>query len=239
MASRSARSASTDLGLGSRLDLRGVRRRGGLRGAVLVLRGAATAEVRRAVALAGHLCRHHILVAVDGGSRSCRACRLTPDLFVGDGDSSRRIPEDIPAVVYPADKDFSDLSGALAEVALRRVQVVVLAGLVGGRLDHEWTNLFEIGSQAGRFAAILAPTSRGTVMITARGCTARTAPGRTVTLLVLGGSATVSLRGTRWELRRRRLRPGSHGLSNVTGARLDLAVHAGVVALVFPPAGRS
>jgi thiamine pyrophosphokinase len=206
---------------------------------VLVLRGAAAAEVRRAVALAGRLCRHHILVAVDGGSRSCRACRLTPDLFVGDGDSSRRVPEDVPAVVYPADKEFSDLSGALAEVALRRVQVVVLAGLVGGRMDHEWANLFEAGSEARRFAAILAPTSRGTVLITTRGCTARTTPGRTVSLLVLGGSATVSLHGARWELRRRRLRPGSHGLSNVTGSKLDLVVHAGAVALVFPPAGRS
>lgn len=200
-----------------------------------MLRGAPRAEVRRAVALAGRLSDTCILVAVDGGLRSCRACRLRPDLFVGDGDSSRRIPVDLPSVVYPADKDFSDLAGALGEGARRRAQVVVLAGLLGGRLDHEWGNLFEVGSRAGRFAGIVAPTARGTVLITAHGCTARTVPNRTVSLMILGGAATVSLHGTRWELFRRRLRPGSHGLSNITGAKLDLMVHAGVVALVFPP----
>jgi len=199
-----------------------------------VLRGAARAEVRRAVALARRLSGTCILVAVDGGLGSCRACRLKPHLFVGDGDSSRRIPTDIASVVYAADKDFSDFAGALVEVARRRVRVVVVAGLLGGRVDHEWANLFEVGSRAGGFAAILAPTARGTVLITSHGCTAVTVPNRTVSLMILGGSATVSLRGTRWELSRRRLRPGSRGLSNITGAEIDLAVHAGVVALVFP-----
>jgi hypothetical protein len=51
---------------------------------------------------------------------------------------------------------------------------------------------------------------------------------------VLSGSATVTLRGTRWKLREQRIRPGSRGLSNLTGKTLDLVVHAGVVALVFP-----
>jgi len=204
-----------------------------------VLRGAARAEVRRAVALARGLSDGCILVAVDGGWASCRACRLRPHLFVGDGDSARRIPTEVASVVYPVDKDFSDLAGALAEVARRRAQFVVVAGLLGGRVDHEWANLLEVGRRAGRFAAILAPTSRGMILITSRGCTAVTVPKRTVSLMVLGGSATVSLRGTRWELSRRRVRPGSHGLSNVTGARLDLAVHAGVVALIFPARARS
>ena len=50
----------------------------------------------------------------------------------------------------------------------------------------------------------------------------------------LGGVATVSLGGTRWTLRRARLRPGSLGLSNVTGTSLRLTVHSGSVALLFP-----
>jgi hypothetical protein len=50
----------------------------------------------------------------------------------------------------------------------------------------------------------------------------------------LGGSCTVTLRGTRWKLERRRLRLGSLGLSNVTGTALDMTVHAGCAGLVFP-----
>jgi thiamine pyrophosphokinase len=202
----------------------------------VVLAGARRAELERAVSLDRELSTHRLVVAVDGGVRTCRASGLHPDLFVGDGDSSRGIPADIPSIVYPTDKAFSDLAGALDEVVVRGVQVVTVAGLLGGRLDHEWANLHEIGSRAPKLAGILAPTARGTVCVTSRGCRAATEPGQRVSLMVLGGAATVSLRGTRWTLRRKRIRPGSRGLSNVTGTTLDLAVHSGVVALVFPDA---
>ncbi len=216
------------------IQLRGLGRRVLVRGAVLVLNGASGEELTRAVALAGLLSEACILVAVDGGLRACRTSGRTPDLFVGDADSSGRRPKDLPAVVYPPDKDLSDLSAALAEVRRRRVDVVIVAGLLGGRLDHEWANVFEIGAHARRFAGILAPTRRGTVLVTARGCKAATVPGRLVSVFVLGGAATVSLGGTRWKLRNERIRPGSRGLSNITGKTLNLTVHSGVVAVVFP-----
>ena len=216
------------------VQLRGLRRRGGVQGAVLVLQGASRAEVQRAAALGALLSDRCLLVAVNGGLRSCRASRRRPDLFVGDGDSSNNIPSGIPAVFYPKDKNFSDLAGALGEMHDRRVQVVVLAGLLGGRLDHEWANLLELGAHAKGFAGILAPTDRGTVLVTGRGCKAVTVRNRMVSLVALGQSATVSLRGTHWTLHRKRIRPGSLGLSNITGAELNLSVHTGVVALVFP-----
>jgi hypothetical protein len=53
----------------------------------------------------------------------------------------------------------------------------------------------------------------------------------------LVAASTVTLRGCRWKLERQRLHPGSHGLSNLTGTRLELIVHRGTVALVLPPAG--
>jgi len=199
-----------------------------------VLSGATRTELKRASALSGLLADNCVLVAVDGGLRTCRSSRHRPDLYVGDADSSRQIPREIPAVLYDRDKDFSDLSGALAEVSARGVEVVILAGLLGGRLDHEWANLLELGRRAGAFAGILAPTDRGTVLITSRGCRAVTVRRRLISLLVLGGAATVTLRGTRWSLRRKRIRPGSAGLSNLTGSTLDLIVHQGAVALVFP-----
>jgi len=153
---------------------------------------------------------------------------------VGDGDSARRVPAGLERVDYSSDKDFSDLSGALREARSRGVRVAVLAGLAGGRLDHEWINLQEAGAHAHAFDGLVAPTLRGMLVVTAAGCRLETRPGRTVSLLVLGGSARVSLTGTRWTLRQTRLRPGSRGLSNVTGERLRLQVHAGVAALIFP-----
>ncbi len=216
------------------IRLTGLGRRTPVRGAVLVLNGASRQELSRAVALAGLFSDTCLLVAVDGGYRACRAGGRAPDLFVGDADSSGKRPDDLPAVIYPRDKDLSDLSAALAEVRRRKVDVVTVAGLLGGRLDHEWANVFELGAHAKRFAGILAPTRRGTVLVTARGCRAVTVPGRVVSIFALGGGATVSLGGTRWKLRNERIRPGSRGLSNLTGKSLNLTVHAGVVAVVFP-----
>ncbi len=216
------------------IELRGLRRWGGVLGAVLVLQGARRAELRRACALAGALSDGCLLVAVDGGLRTCRAAARRPDLFVGDLDSTSRAPRGVPSVVYDRNKDFSDLRGALREIRTRRVQVVTVAGLLGGRLDHEWTNLLDLGAASDAFAGILAPTERATVLVTRRGCRSVTVRGRTVSLLALGGSATVTLVGTRWALRRRRIRPGSLGLSNETGTSLALTVHSGAVALLFP-----
>jgi thiamine pyrophosphokinase len=220
------------------IELRGARRRGGVRGAVVVLERASRSELRRASAFAGLLTDSSLLVAVNGGLRTCRAARRRPDLFVGDVDSAKRVPKRLPSIVYARDKSFSDLAGALSELRRRGVQVVTIAGLLGGRLDHEWANLFELGRRAGWFAGILAPTDRGTVLITSHGCRAVTVRNRSVSLLSLCGGATVSLLGTRWSLRRQRILPGSHGLSNVTGTSLDLVVYRGSVALVFPPSPR-
>ena len=217
-----------------RIRLRGLTR-GRVRGALVVLEGAPGAELDAAARLCGAMCDRRTVVAVDGGIETCRRRRLEPDLFVGDGDSVRRVPRDLPVVLYPTDKDFGDLAGALGELRKRRVQVVVVAGLLGGRVDHEWANLLELAHCARHFAGFVAPTGRGTVVVTSSGCRAATKPGATVSLFALNGSATVTLRGTRWRLQRQRLLPGSRGLSNVTGSRLDLTVHAGTVAVVFPP----
>ena len=213
---------------------RGPRRRGKLRAAVLALEGVARAELAAALSLAARFDRKALLIAVDGGLAACRALRRRPDLFVGDGDSARALPRGVASIGYPAAKDFSDFSGALVEARRRGAEVAVVAGLLGGRLDHEWANLLEAAAAAGDFAGILGPSERGLVAVTTLGLRARTRSGRLVSLFALSRAARVSLRGTAWPLTKRRLAPGSLGLSNLTGTRLELDVHDGVAVVVFP-----
>ena len=215
------------------IQLKGLR--GNVRGALLVLQGSSVAELKRASGFSAALADSCLLVAVDGGIETCRSARRKPDLFVGDGDSATSLPEDVPRILLPRDKDVSDLGAALRAVQRRNVRVVLVAGLAGGRMDHEWANLLELGSWSKHFAGVLAPTERGIVILTHRGCRVATVRNRTVSLLAPCGRATVSLRGTRWNLRRKRLNPGSLGLSNLTGRQLDLSVHQGVAALMFVP----
>jgi thiamine pyrophosphokinase len=204
------------------------------RAAVLALEGATASDLRRALHLAVPFDTDALLIAVDGGLATCRAIRRRPDLFVGDLDSAGAAPSGIPAVVYPVDKCFSDFAGALGEARRLGADVAVIAGLLGGRLDHEWANILELGAAAPKFAGLLAPSARGLVVVTARGLRARGLGRRVVSVFALGRAARVSLRGTRWILSDRRLAPGSLGLSNVTGGLLELDVHGGVAALVVP-----
>ena len=210
------------------------RRRSRARVAILVLEGAARTELKDAFALASRYDRKALLIAVDGGLRTCRAMRRRPDLFVGDLDSARVRPRGIASTIYPEAKDFSDFSGALAEARRLGAEVAVIAGLLGGRFDHEWANLLEAGAVAHGFLGMLSPSSRGLVVITAGGVRARTVAGRLVSVFALGRAARVSLRGTAWTLSKRRLAPGSLGLSNVTGREFALNFHEGVGMLVFP-----
>ena len=200
----------------------------------MALEGATRADLRRAFALAARIGPKALLVAVDGGLATCRALRRRPDLFVGDLDSTRVRPRGIPSSIYPTAKDFSDFAGGLLAARRLGADIPVIAGLLGGRLDHEWANLFEAAAAARGFAGLLAPSSRGLVVVTAWGVRAQTAPRRRVSVFALGQGARVSLRGTSWKLVKRRLAPGSLGLSNVTGDALALDVHEGVAVLVFP-----
>ncbi len=207
------------------------------RAVVIVLEGTKAADLKLALASAERFDRKPGLIAVDGGLDTVRAIRRRPDLFVGDLDSTPRAPRGVVSRIYPAAKDFSDFSGALVEARDLGAGIAVVAGLLGGRLDHEWANLLEVGAAAPDFAGLLAPSSRGLVAVTAKGARARSAPDRSVSVFALGRGARVTLRGTHWTLSNRRLAPGSLGLSNISGGELQLDVHDGVAALVFPAKG--
>jgi len=216
---------------------RGRKRRSPGRAAILALEGASRAELQAAFAVANPFDRSALRIAVDGGLTTFRALRRRPDLFVGDLDSVAAPPRGIPSRIYPVEKDFSDFSGALDEASQHGATVVVIAGLLGGRLDHEWANLLEVGTAAPRFQGLLAPSARGLLAVTTAGMSARVASGRLVSVFALGGGARVSLSGTRWSLSKKRLTPGSLGLSNIATGTVTLAVHDGVAGLVFPVAG--
>jgi len=201
--------------------------------AVLALNGTAPAELRRALSWSRANGTTVLCVAVDGGLRAWRSIRTRCDFYVGDGDSAMP-PARTESIVYDTDKSFSDLSGTLSELRKRRVGVVCVAGLTGGRVDHEWINLHELAAHAKSFAGILAPTSRGWVVVTAGAVSIETRPGKPFSLLALSGRARVRLTGARWSLDDEWIAPGSRGLSNLTRRALRLKVLSGVACVIFP-----
>ena len=206
-----------------------------LRAAVLALEGASSRHLAMAFSVAERFDEEPLSIAVDGGLASFVALHRTPTLLAGDFDSVRSSVRGLTRTRFPKAKDFSDFAGALREAIRRRARLVVVAGLLGGRIDHEWSNIFEAGRAASRLEGVIAIDARALMVFTARGVTIRPARRRLVSVFAVGGPARVSLSGTRWKLSKKRLLPGSLGLSNLVAARtVTLTVHSGVAALVVP-----
>ncbi|GAA5335583.1 MULTISPECIES: thiamine diphosphokinase [Thermus] len=84
------------------------------------------------------------LLAADSGGRHALALGLTPDLWLGDFDSSpawlqKALPA--PKEVLPQDKDLTDGEALLRRALALGAEEVLLLGGIGGRLDHTLAHL--------------------------------------------------------------------------------------------------
>jgi thiamine pyrophosphokinase len=188
-----------------------------------------------------------LVVAADSGIAAANALGLPVDLLVGDLDSAE--PADVAAArdagtlveEHPAEKDQIDLELALdAACELGAKQIVVVAG-AGGRLDMALANVAVLTRErygslevegwigAGWLAVVRAPDRR---LVAGR-------RGELVSLLPVGGAATVTTEGLRYPLRGEALLPGSsRGISNEVAdpETASVQVEAGVVLVVRPEA---
>jgi len=178
------------------------------------------------------------VVAVDSGGDWCHAAALIPDLLVGDLDSispearAAFAAQDVEELLFPVEKDQSDLELAVAELSRRGCTDLVATNLLGGRLDHELAALGVL-SAAGRegMAVTVVEWSQTLIFLNSPGARrqlrigygAGADGGASVSLVPWGGPARVSASGFRWDLEDAWLDPGaSLWLSNVPVAEEPL-----------------
>lgn len=108
---------------------------------VVLLGGALTATPRLAADIAGAC-----FIAADGGMRHAAGLGVTPDIWVGDFDSTT--PDLLAAwpaierLPYPAAKNETDGAIAVSVATERGARRIVLAGALGGeRSDHALMHL--------------------------------------------------------------------------------------------------
>lgn len=82
-----------------------------------------------------------LVIAADGGLRTCRALGIEPDLAAGDFDSLGFEPEGLPTLRVPVAKDETDMLLCVRLAIERGYRVLRLYGGTGGRLDHTLANL--------------------------------------------------------------------------------------------------
>lgn len=87
------------------------------------------------------------VIACDGGLRHAQALKVTPDCVIGDMDSApvdivaEFVERGLPLLLYPPDKDETDLTLCMARALAQNASSVVVLGALGGRFDHTLANI--------------------------------------------------------------------------------------------------
>ena len=99
------------------------------------------ADISDVAAVRRYLRPDDFVIACDSGLRHTATLGLTPNLIVGDFDSSARPDTDIETIVLPCEKDDTDTVFAAKEALSRGFDDFLLLGAAGGRLDHTLGNI--------------------------------------------------------------------------------------------------
>ena len=95
------------------------------------------------------LCRKARLIAVDGGCRLFKTAGMTPDVIIGHLDSVSSIPsqfhEKSQLLIYPRDKNKTDLQLALEYCVKERARMVDIVSPGVGEVDHFLGNVMLLG----------------------------------------------------------------------------------------------
>lgn len=191
---------------------------------LLVVGGGPSLGVRddRLIELAD---RAEWIVAADSGADHLARVGRAPHWIVGDMDSlSSSLRDWLPAGTrvqrHPSDKDQTDLELALrlvVELGPRDAEIV-LAGALGGRMDHSLANLQLVALPVlqGRRLRFVDAEQQAWALVGPASLRIEGLAGDTVSLLPLSDSSQVAAtRGLRWPLRDAELEMGpSLGVSN-------------------------
>jgi thiamine pyrophosphokinase len=185
--------------------------------------------------------RADIVLAADGGARFLLGIGALPDAVVGDFDSlgaadaERLRAEGVEFLRHPVRKDVTDGELAVDEALRRGAGEVALAGATGA-LDHTLGHLAILRHLAARGVAarLAAPHLTVTMLLSPAAIALDAAAGTRVSLVPLGGDATVTLVGLDYALDHSVLPADAClGLGNHVAERgASIELHDGIVALL-------
>lgn len=162
------------------------------------------------------------VICADGGTRHAFHMGITPDVIIGDLDSSdRKFIEhfealNVPFIKYNSDKDKTDTQICL-EYAMEQSDEIWLLGATGSRLDHTLANinLLKLAADKGKKACVM--NENNEIYLTKDSISLAGNKGDLLSLLPFSDQVTgINLKGTYYPLDNAVIELGSsYGVSNV------------------------
>ncbi len=184
-------------------------------------------------------------IAADGGIRHADSLEITPELWLGDFDSSPDNVADhlnsVPRIAYPADKDVTDGEIAIDAAIERGATELMLVGAFGGaRADHALLHKLVALKLAARGVPVLLTDG------VQEGCPVLPGKhefdlprGTLFSLVGITGLSGLTISGAKWPLASVEVPLGSSlTLSNQVDGRLRIELKSGQ-ALLIAQVGRS
>lgn len=183
-----------------------------------------------------------VVIAADGGIELCLATGRMPDLLVGDLDSvspsalARAREAGVRIIVFPAEKDESDLDLALAIARDEGAGRVTFTAAFSGRIDHTLAALGTLARSADLDGEAREPLWRAYALDSRSRPSVQLhdVPGTVLSVMACHDDATVSIAGVRYPLVAHRLESlSSLGLSNIAEEDVQrIDVHEGSIVVI-------
>lgn len=183
------------------------------------------------------------VIAADSGYAHAIAMGFVPHELVGDMDSISAVDlsdardSNILISQFSADKDLTDTEIAIASAIARHSTHITVVSGGGDRFDHVLAMVHSLASCALTIdTTLLVGTARVSYVSSAREFRLESQVGNIISLIPIGGAATVSTNGLQWELDNDTLQSfASRGVSNIAiGESITISVTDGLLAVIEP-----
>jgi thiamine pyrophosphokinase len=190
-----------------------------------------------------HLPVDSYVIAADSGYAHAIAMGFAPNELVGDMDSITPVDitdardSNILISQFPTDKDLTDTEIAIASALERQSSHITVVSGGGDRFDHVLAMAHSLASSARTVeTTLLIGTARVSYATYTKEFRMNTQPGSIISLIPIGGAATVTTTGLQWELENDTLQSfASRGVSNIAAdTSVAISVTDGSLAVVEP-----
>jgi thiamine pyrophosphokinase len=184
--------------------------------------------------------RDTLLIGCDGGTRHILNLGLKPHVVIGDFDSYTSPMSDsdngTEYIRYPKDKDITDSELAIRYAIERGCNDIILAGLLGDRVDHLLGNILLLTKRSFANVALkIIAGNQEIYLIRAQQVNISGKKGDTISFIPIKGRAKVSRAvGLKYDLSKYELSlQGNQGISNVlTRATAEVTVAKGPLLVI-------